>query len=243
MSEALAVVQPKKGIIEQMAERYDLDPKFFHKTLSSTIMPSNQNVSNEQLCAFLLVAKQYDLNPFVKEIYAFPNKGGIQPIVSIDGWMKIINDQPTFDGMNFKDELDAEGKLISVTCVMYRKDRKHPIEVTEYMSECKKNSEPWNKWPARMLRHKATIQAARYAFGLSGIMEPDEAERLKEINSSYNPKTVESVQELERKILGEDEDDIEAVLEAKAKELKAEFKKQVQQDEWIDDDTGEIVNG
>jgi hypothetical protein len=29
-----------------------------------------------------------------------------------------------------------------------------------------------------MLRHKAAIQAARYAFSFAGIMEPDEAERM-----------------------------------------------------------------
>jgi len=29
-----------------------------------------------------------------------------------------------------------------------------------------------------MLRHKATIQAARYAFGFSGIVDQDEAERI-----------------------------------------------------------------
>jgi hypothetical protein len=30
----------------------------------------------------------------------------------------------------------------------------------------------------RMLRHKAAIQGIRYAFGFSGIMEPDEAESI-----------------------------------------------------------------
>src|SRR5690625_4254871 len=47
------------------------------------------------------------------------------------------------------------------------------------MSECKGVSDPCKRWPNRMLRHKATIQAARYAFGLSGIIDPDEAERIK----------------------------------------------------------------
>ena len=28
----------------------------------------------------------------------------------------------------------------SCTCIMYRKDRTHPVEVTEYMSECKRAS-------------------------------------------------------------------------------------------------------
>ena len=45
------------------------------------------------------------------------------------------------------------------------------------MAECKRNTDPWRQWPNRMLRHKATIQAARYAFGFSGIADPDEAER------------------------------------------------------------------
>jgi hypothetical protein len=31
-----------------------------------------------------------------------------------------------------------------------------------------------------MLRHKAAIQCGRYAFGLSGIIDPDEAERFQD---------------------------------------------------------------
>jgi len=46
------------------------------------------------------------------------------------------------------------------------------------MSECRRDTPTWKRWPARMLRHKAAIQAARYAFGFAGIMEPDEAERM-----------------------------------------------------------------
>ena len=59
---------------------------------------------------------------------------------------------------------------------MYRKDRDHATTCTEYLAECSRNTEPWKKWPARMLRHKAAIQTARYAFGFSGIVEPDEYE-------------------------------------------------------------------
>ena len=46
------------------------------------------------------------------------------------------------------------------------------------MNECRRNTDPWKQWPSRMLRHKATIQAARYAFGFSGIVDQDEAERI-----------------------------------------------------------------
>ena len=79
--------------------------------------------------------------------------------------------------MEFRDTLDGSGNLRAVTCRIYRKDRTHPVEMTEYMDECKRNTDPWRQWPNRMLRHKATIQAARYAFGFSGIADPDDAER------------------------------------------------------------------
>lgn len=143
--------------------------------LANSIIPSGAKPA--EIVAFLAIAKQYNLNPITKEIYAFAKGGGVQPIVSIDGWIKIINSHPQFNGMEFDDHLDANGALQSVTCRIYRKDREHAVEVTEYMKECRRGTEPWKQWPSRMLRHKATIQAARYAFGFSGIVDPDEAER------------------------------------------------------------------
>lgn len=145
------------------------------EVLANSIIPNNARPA--EIITFLAIAKQYRLNPITKEIYAFANRGGVQPIVSIDGWLKIINSHPQFNGMEFSDHLAADGSLQSVTCRIFRKDRDHPVEVTEYMNECRRNTDPWKQWPSRMLRHKATIQAARYAFGFSGIVDPDEAER------------------------------------------------------------------
>jgi phage recombination protein Bet len=176
------------SVIGDMAQRYGMDRRAFEATLRATIMPAN--TSNEQAAAFLLVAKQYSLNPFTKEIFAFPSRGGIAPVVSVDGWMKLINSHPQFDGMDFRDTLDAQGQLTAVTCRMFRKDRSHPIEVTEYMIECRRVTDTWKQWPARMLRHKATIQAARYAFGFAGIMEPDEYERMQTVEVAEVPPAV-----------------------------------------------------
>lgn len=169
---------PKRSLVNSMAARYDMEPNAFVEAIKASVIKGA--CSNEQFAAFLMVAKEYDLNPLTKEIYAFPDRGGIQPIVSIDGWMKLINSHPQFDGMEF-DDTHEDGKLSSVTCRMYRKDRSRPISVIEYMTECARPTEPWKKWPARMLRHKAAIQAARYAFGFSGIMEPDEYDRMKDV--------------------------------------------------------------
>jgi phage recombination protein Bet len=132
--------------------------------------------TDAQLTALLVVAQQYGLNPFTKEIYAFPDKNnGIVPVVGVDGWARIINSHPQFDGMDFEQDAD------SCTCILHRKDRGHPTRVTEYMIECKREGVgPWKSHPYRMLRHKALIQCARLAFGFVGIFDQDEAERIAE---------------------------------------------------------------
>jgi phage recombination protein Bet len=181
MTNAVATLpeRPARSVLVDMASRFGMEPQAFEATVRATCMPGN--VGREHFAAFLLVAKEYGLNPLTKEIYAFPAKGGgIQPIVSIDGWMNMVNAHPQFDGMEFDDMME-DGKLFAVTCRMFRKDRSRPVSVIEYMAECRRGTDVWKQWPARMLRHKAAIQCARYAFGFSGIMEPDEYERMRDV--------------------------------------------------------------
>lgn len=180
---------------QMMAGRLSVDPETVQQIMTNTLMQAKkdrqgnpQQVSNDELMVFMSIANEYRLNPLAKEIYAFNNRGAIQPIVSIDGWLKIINSHPQFDGMEFDDKLDANGGLQAITCRIYRKDRSRATEVTEYLEECKGTSEPWKKWPVRMLRHKATIQAARYAFGLSGIIDEDEADRIRSTMKDVTPE-------------------------------------------------------
>ena len=66
----------------------------------------------------------------------------------------------------------------AITCRMFRQNQGRAVAITEYYAECSRGTEPWQKWPVRMLRHKALIQCARVAFGFSGIYDEDEAERI-----------------------------------------------------------------
>lgn len=163
------------------------------------------SVTDAQMAALLVVANQYSLNPWTKEIYAFPDKqNGIVPVVGVDGWSRIINENPQLDGIDF--EQDDE----KCTCIIYRKDRKHPVKVTEWMSECRRNMGPWNTHPKRMLRHKALIQCARLAFGFSGIYDQDEAERIVEKDMG---KVVEDKPECPAELLNKATDEAELGIE------------------------------
>lgn len=185
--------QPK-SILHAMANRYEMEPKAFEATVRATCMKPDKNgkIPNPaEFAAFLLVAREYSLNPLTKEIYAFPAKGGgIVPIVSIDGWVNLVNSHPQCDGFDIDFEDDDNRNPISCTCKMYRKDRGRPVVVTEYLSECIRNTEPW-KMKHRMLRHKAVIQAARYAFGFSGIYDEDEGAKIAEMRDITPPEPPE----------------------------------------------------
>ena len=188
MSTALTTLTGK------LAQRFDMNnsPELLD-TLKATAFKGQ--VSDAQMTALLIVANQYGLNPWTKEIYAFPDKNnGIVPVVGVDGWSRIINEHSQFDGLEF--DQDDE----SCTCIIYRKDRSHPIKVTEYKSECSRSTGPWQSHPKRMLRHKAMIQCARLAFGFVGVYDQDEAERIIE-GTVIDGSTGEIVNNREEKTL------------------------------------------
>src|SRR5574343_277016 len=89
-------------LTNQLSQRFNLgDGQELLGTLKQTAFKGQ--VTDAQMTALLIVANQYGLNPWTKEIYAFPDKnGGIVPVVGEDGWARIINEHPQFDGMDFE---------------------------------------------------------------------------------------------------------------------------------------------
>jgi phage recombination protein Bet len=181
-NDAAVATQPQQvqpaGLVVRFADKFGVESNKMMTTLKNTVFRGD--VSNEQMMALLIVADQYNLNPFTKEIYAFPDKNnGIVPVVGVDGWARIINEHPQFDGMDFTDgPADKAGLPEWIECAIHRKDRQRPTVVREYMAECKRTAGPWQSHPRRMLRHKTLIQCARLAFGFVGIHDEDEAQRI-----------------------------------------------------------------
>jgi phage recombination protein Bet len=174
---AVVPIQKSNSLVSRMAERFGVDADKMLTTLKATAFRGD--VSNEQMMALLVVAEQHGLNPWTKEIYAFPDRNhGIVPVVGVDGWARIINEHPQCDGIEFKEAEDGSW----IECIIHRKDRSHPTGAKEWLSECKRDTGPWKSHPRRMLRHKALIQCARIAFGFGGIYDQDEAERIIEVD-------------------------------------------------------------
>ncbi len=190
------------SLVTRTANRFGVDPGKFISTLKATCFRvKDGEVSNEQMLALLVVAEQYKLNPFTREIFAFPDKqNGIVPVVSVDGWARIINENDELNGFEFVyapklDQIDDDAKPCPAWCEVhiFRRDREHPIVVREYLDEVyrpafwvtpKTGGEkykvkgPWQTHTKRFLRHKTMIQGSRLAFGFAGIYDQDEAERI-----------------------------------------------------------------
>lgn len=173
-------------LLERIGDKYSVEPEKVLSVLKSTVFTVKKDeepFTNEEVRASLILADQLDLNPFAREIYLARSRGKIVVIVPIDGWSKIVNGRDTYDGCAFVEKLDAKGKVIATECSMWRTDRSRPTVIEEQMVECyRNNSDPWKSHPRRMLRHKAFMQAARLCYGLGGIMDPDEAAGIRDID-------------------------------------------------------------
>ena len=125
-------------------------------------------LSPKVLLHFLHQIRKYRLDPLSDEIMLFKNpEGQYQTLITIDGWMRLINQDPQFAGITCKESTELEeGIPLWMECSIYRHDRILPITVKEYYAEIKTEHAFWKAMPRRMLRHRAIQQCARLAFNI-----------------------------------------------------------------------------
>ena len=121
-------------------------------------------------------------------------EGQYQTLITIDGWMKLINQDPQFAGMTFKESSELElGIPLWMECSIYRHDRILPITVKEYLAEIKTEHLLWNTMPRRMLRHRSIQQCARLTFNIHIADQPSNLEKVKALDSSAPPPRKDSI--------------------------------------------------
>lgn len=196
-----ATVQPiatppaGRSLVVRFADRFSIDADKMITTLKATAFRQRPNrdgsvreCSNEELMMLLTICDRYGLDPFTREIFAFLDvkSGAIIPVVSVDGWIRLINERQELQAIEFTyspETVEHKGKTchVWIECVISRSDRSAPARIREYFAEVVRKVDfatPWDTHPNRMHRHKALIQAARVSFGFGGIHDDDEAARI-----------------------------------------------------------------
>lgn len=232
MENQLKVVNKSTSVTERLAEQYGTDKSRFYNIVKATC--KMEKASNEQFETFLMNAERYGLNPLMKEMWAFPDRnGGIMTMVAVDGWIKIVNNQPTFDGYETSVLLDENGKPISATCTMWRKDRNRPTTKTVYVKEWIKESSPvWKTMPIHFIEMRAYIQCARMCFNISGIYDGDVAPISINLDAKY-PDAITTEPQSAADIPDESEEP--------TKRKRAKKQEQAPIVDGVDQSTGEVI--
>ena len=171
--------KPQQQFMVTLAEKNQMTPEVLYATLAENVFKPDKHgqlPTPAQQAMFLATCVHYDLNPLLKEAYPFcDGRGGLQTIVGVDGWAKMAKRAGLdFSKLSLRVVWDTKtpGRLFAYTA------KYGDLEITETLSECQRDTDPWKHWPNRMLRHKAFIQLVRLVCGISGLMERDEAERI-----------------------------------------------------------------
>jgi len=148
--------------IAKIAHTLELEAAELQAWINLQVMAPKQT-----LLALLRLAREHQLDPLKEEVaLALYDDTHWQAYITVEGYYKILNHHPAFDGIAFtqSDEL-VNGIPHWMECTIYRKDRSQPIVVRQYFEEVKGEQVIWQKMPRRMLRHRVMAQCARLAVG------------------------------------------------------------------------------
>lgn len=138
------------------------------ETLKQTVA---KGATDAQFKMFVEVCKATGLNPFLKEIWFVPNVG---VMAGRDGYLRVANDHPMFDGMSTTVERDEKGVPIKATCSVWRKDRSHPITCEAFFDEYRKSSQVWQTYRSAMIGKVAEVLALKRSFSINGVVTEEE---------------------------------------------------------------------
>ena len=175
--------------------------------IRSQFFPPNATDLEMKYC--IGVAKAFNLNPILKQIYFVPRRSQvngqwvdkIEPLAGRDSFLTLAHRTGKFAGIESKVEIKEtpvlkEGKWIRendlvATATVYRKDSERPFTVSvnyrEYVQTTKegKPTQFWASKPETMLKKVAESQVLRKAFDITGLHAEEE------ITEVYQPATKE----------------------------------------------------
>ena len=126
-------------------------------------------VEQKELALFCLVhlLEKYALDPFLGDVQLWQEQEIVHIGISMSGLMRLLHRQPQFYGISFTESNELiNGIPTWMECAIVRRDLAQAIVAREYFIEVKQEATVWQEMPRRMLKHRATQQAARYAFGI-----------------------------------------------------------------------------
>lgn len=158
-------------------------------TIKATVA---KGATDEELVMFLSIAKQYDLNPLMKEIW-FTKMGDDSAIMtSRDGYKKLAERKPNFRkcqsvAVYENDEFEMEwvmgeimnithkfkqndrGNIIGAYAVLKTTDHDNYATYVEFKEYCQKTKPIWRSYPSSMIRKVAEADVYKKFADVNGL--------------------------------------------------------------------------
>ena len=157
-------------------------------TIKATVA---KDATDEELYMFLSIANQYNLNPFMKEIWFTKMNGDVAIMTSRDGYRKLAMREPTYKktqsmAVYENDEFEVEmimGEVMNITHKFKQNDRGRIIGAyavlktitgDNYVSyvdfrEYDKRNSIWKKYPTSMIRKVAENDVYQRFVDINGL--------------------------------------------------------------------------
>lgn len=175
-----------------------LDQEPTTSTLSLLKNTVAQGATQDELNMLLYLSKEYHLDPLKKEIYLIKYGGKSTILTSRDGYLKIANTHPEFNGLESDvvyhgDKLSKrddgsllieygpehlgfeKAKLTGAFCSVFRKDRAKATTIFVSIKDYYKKGAPiWEQYTNAMILKVAEAMALKRAFSISGLVTREE---------------------------------------------------------------------
>lgn len=193
------------------------------KIIRSQFFPPNASDAEMQYC--IGVAKAFNLNPILKQIYFVPRRSKvneqwiekIEPLAGRDSFLTLAHRSGKFDGIESKVEIKEtpvlkDGKWtrendLVATAIVYKKGSDRPFIVSvnyrEYVQKTSKGeiTQFWRDKPETMLKKVAESQVLRKAFDITGLYAEEEYNQdvidVKVEEKPTKPKSLNDIQNKE----------------------------------------------
>ena len=189
-STEVATTTERKTLVGTFAQRYNIEPSRVLGTLKKTAFPDAK--SDEEFMSLLVICNEYQLNPFLREIYAFSKDGRVFPMVGKDGWIRVLLRQPSYKGKKYTvSEKRTQVNQCApcpewVECCITFNDGRDPETARVYLNEWHRNTPTWKSMPFQMLKGKALKEAVREAFGIN-LYDEDDRDRILATDNAVTP--------------------------------------------------------
>jgi phage recombination protein Bet len=183
-------------VTQKIEETYEWLSEENKKIIMKQFFPPSTSAIEMQYC--ISVAKTFNLNPILKQIFFVPRKSNVngqwvekvEPLCGRDSFLTLAHRSKKFIGLESTSDIEETPKLdngkwiiendLVATATAWRKDCEKPfvvkVKYSEYVQK-KKDGTPTKFWlekPTTMLKKVAESQVLRKAFDITGLFAEEE---------------------------------------------------------------------